>query len=66
MNANKLKGKLKEKEATYRQCADYIGISLTSFNNKMNGKSSFKLIEAEKLAMFLSMSVDEKASIFLD
>ena len=66
MNTNKLKGKIKEKEANYKQCAEHVGISLTSFCSKVNGKVSFKLEEAEKLATFLSMTNEEKTSIFLE
>ena len=42
-NLNMLKGKLKEKNKTYNECAAELGISTTSFNEKMNGKSRFKV-----------------------
>ena len=65
MELNKLKGKLTEMKCTYEDCANTLGISITSFANKINGKSSFKLLEVKKLSDFLRLSPDEIVSIFL-
>ena len=64
-NLNMLKGKLKEKNKTYNECAAELGISTTSFNEKMNGKSRFKVEEAQVLSNFISLSENERIAIFL-
>lgn len=65
MNLNRLKGRIRENNKTYRDCAKIIGISVTSFNSKMNGKSRFYIDELEELGNFLDMTGEEKANIFL-
>ena len=52
MNSAKLKGKMKERDKTYKECADILDISLTSYSNKVNGITDFKLDEAKKLSDF--------------
>lgn len=66
MEMTKLKGKLTELKRTYEDCAKVLGISVTAFSNKMNGDSTFKLPEVNKLCEFLGLSDDEKVRIFLD
>ena len=65
MNSQKLKGKIREEGKTYQECANAIGISVTNFTNKVNGKSPFKLPEANALGDYLHMNGDEKISVFL-
>ena len=65
MDTNKLKGYLVQKEKTYADCADATNMSLTSFSNKMNGKSQFDIIEINKLVTFLEMEKEIAAEIFL-
>jgi hypothetical protein len=66
MNKNKLKGRIREKGKTYKDCAEVLNISTTSFSNKVNEKNSrFTVVEAEMLGNFLEMSGTEKADIFL-
>ncbi|WP_407453585.1 hypothetical protein [Methanobrevibacter sp.] len=65
MNSKKLKGKIREEGKIYQECADALKISLTNFNNKVNGKSAFKILEAQTLGDFLNMTNDEKINIFL-
>ena len=65
MNIPKLRGKIKEKNKTYAECAVAIGISTTSFCNKMNGISKFYIDELENLGNFLDMTGAEKSEIFL-
>ena len=62
---NKLKGKITECEKTYRECADFLGISISTFNNKINGIRKFYIDELDRLGDFLGMSKAEKAEIFL-
>ncbi len=52
MNYLRLKGKLIEKELTYKDCATAIGISVTSFSKKVNGSSKFYI--EEKIDIFLN------------
>lgn len=66
MNLNKLKGKLVEKQKTYEDCSIYLGISTTSFNNKMNGKSKFYVDEINELSKLLGLNNLEKVDIFLN
>lgn len=65
MNLNRLKGRIRENNKTYRDCAKTIGISVASFNSKMNGKSRFYIDELEELGNFLGMTGEEKSNIFL-
>lgn len=65
MNLPKLKGKILEMDKTYAECASAIGISITAFCNKINDKSKFYIDELEKLGDFLSMSPEERNTIFL-
>lgn len=64
MNEMKLKAKLFEQGKTYEDCSKALGISITAFSNKMNGSSSFKLIEAKELSDFLGLTQSEVFSIF--
>lgn len=66
MNINKLKGKLVEKTVTYADCAEVIGVSVTTFSNKMNGTSKFYVEQAQVLSEFLKLSNSERIDIFLN
>lgn len=65
MNENKLKGYIVEKGETYSSCAEATNMSITAFSNKMNGKSSFDIIEINALVHFLKMDIDTASEIFL-
>ena len=65
MNSAKLKRKMKERDKTYKECADILDISLTSYSNKVNGITDFKLDEAKKLSDFLGCNTQETVDIFL-
>ena len=60
MNLDKLKGKITEKRKTYVECAEAIGVSKATFNNKMNAKTRFTVPEFVRLADFLEMSTEER------
>lgn len=62
---NKLKGKIRECNKTYQQCADYLGISIATFSDKINGIRKFYIDELDRLGDFLGMTKAEKAEIFL-
>lgn len=61
---NVLKGKLLENGKTYLDCATVLGISISAFNEKMNGKTKFNIEEANSLANFINLSKDERLNIF--
>lgn len=65
MEMLKLKGVLTEKKKTYEECAKNIGISVTTFNDKINGRRAFSCWEAARLSDFLSLTAAEKVYIFL-
>lgn len=65
MNLPKLKGVIRERNKNYVDCANAIGKSVTSFNSKINGRTSFSIDELEDLGNFLGMSDSEKVEVFL-
>lgn len=66
MDYAKLRGVLSEKKKSYRECASALGMSVTTFSNKMNRKSRFSVPEANNLSEFLKLSDEEKLRIFFD
>lgn len=66
MNSDKLKGKLREKRKTYKECADVLGIGESQFWRKINNEVDFWLKEAVDLANYLELSTDEYYAIFMD
>lgn len=65
MSSNILKGKLVEKNVTYKDCATALDVSITTFTKKINNPSSFSIEEANKLANYLKLSKEERINIFL-
>lgn len=61
----KLKGKIVSENKNYSKCAEKLGISGTSFKNKINGTSEFKLSEIKNLSCFLNMTDKEILEFFL-
>ena len=59
-----LKGKIREKKTNYRQCAKIAGMSLNTFNGRMNGKTAFDIVEASKLAEHLDIPADNIKNFF--
>lgn len=60
-----LKGLILAKKKTYAECAEHIGISTTSFTNKMNGVTKFYVDELNSLGDFLGLNNKAKIEIFL-
>ena len=48
----------KEKETNVNEVAEKLGISKVSLYKKINGKVKISLIEAQKIALLLSMTLD--------
>lgn len=65
MDYDKLKGKLREKKKTYADCAGAIGVTVTTFSNKINGKSDFDIVEINELSNYLKLTEIEAMEIFL-
>lgn len=65
MNLDKLKGKMRENNLSQEELAKKIGLSLSAFNNKINGKVNFDIKEAEAIGTILNLTDDEKINIFL-
>lgn len=66
MNANALKGKIREKGMTQAKVASKIGISLSRFNAKLNNTSGaeFSLGEIKALKSLLDLSAGQTEQIF--
>ena len=65
MDLNKIKGKLKENNLTYGDISMTLGISRTTFNDKINGKKKFYIDEIKELSKKLNLTDEEKINIFL-
>jgi len=61
---SKLKGRIREKGNNYRNIASEIGMALTTFNNKINGYSTFDIVEASKIALILEIPPEEISYFF--
>lgn len=55
MNFSKLKGAMREKNFTQELLAEKIGITPQSLNSKLNGRTSFTISEAQKIAEALRL-----------
>ena len=67
MNSNELKSVMTLHGDTYKDLADYIGISETSFTNKINEKGTeFKYREIVKIKNKYNLSADQIDSIFFN
>ena len=65
-NMNRLKGKILEKQLTYDDCSKVLGISATSFSQKINRRTKigFSISEVALLSDLLELGDNEKLSIF--
>nr|WP_195366163.1 helix-turn-helix transcriptional regulator [[Eubacterium] tenue] len=66
MKLDKVKGKLRENNITYDEISSMIGMSVTTFNNKINGKKRFYIDEIKKISKVLNFTDEEKIDIFLN
>lgn len=66
MNSTMLKGKLKEHALTQEEVADQMGISLSCFNAKLNGRAGaeFSLRELRVLKEILALTSRQVDQIF--
>ena len=59
-----LKGLLREKKVNDEALAKYLKMSISALSNKINGKSSFNLVEVEKIIRLLGVSSENIAVYF--
>lgn len=57
---NKLKGIMRENGITQQELADKLGISVQSFNAKINGRTAFTVPEAMDIVEFLEIKNPEE------
>jgi plasmid maintenance system antidote protein VapI len=60
-----LKGAITEKGENYRKCAEACGMSVQSFNSKINGRIAFTCWEVRKLSEYLGLSREDIVRIFM-
>lgn len=59
-----LKGRMREKNTTYRGLSKRIGISLNTLNSRLNGHSVFNIDEVNDIAMELEIEPSEIVRYF--
>ena len=64
INTLKLKAAIAESGMNQEQIAKMLGVSLCTFNYKLNGISEFKASEIKKLAELLKMENETMVKIF--
>lgn len=63
-NTLKLKAVILEKGFTQEQIAEMLGMTIATFNYKVNNKSEFKASEIKKLGEILHLTAEEVNTIF--
>ena len=59
-----LKGRIKEKKISYASLSKKTGISVSALNNKINGRSTFDIVEAGMLSSVLDIPPEEIVYFF--
>lgn len=63
-NTLKLKAVILERGFTQEQIAEMLGMTIATFNYKVNNKSEFKASEIKKLGEILHLTAEEVNTIF--
>jgi len=63
---NLLKAKIIEKETNYAECSTALSVTTSSFYNKVNDRTDFKIKEVTLLSKFLKLTNEEIINIFLN
>lgn len=63
-NTLKLKAVILEKGFTQEQIAEMLGMTIATFNYKVNNKREFKASEIKRLSEHLSLTAEEVNTIF--
>jgi len=61
---NLLKGRIREKNTSYRKLSEGIGIAVNTLSDKINGFYAMSIPEAEAIALFLEISPKELDKYF--
>lgn len=64
VNSNKIKGRMREKCKSQKDCANLIGIRTSTFNQKLNNNRPFFLHEVETLQRILAIQDVEFSDFF--
>ncbi len=59
-----LKGILREKKINYETLSQHLKMSISALSNKINGKSVFDILEANKIAEFIGIPKEETPKYF--
>lgn len=65
MNYDYIRGRMAEYRVSQREVAQLMGISVQSFNRKINSKRAFTVEEATSLCNILNIPTQKRAEIFL-
>lgn len=57
--SERIKNKIKDFGIAYKTISDWMKMPLPTFNDKVSGKSSFKLDEIAKICLLLGVNADE-------
>ena len=63
-NYAKLRGLMVERGVEVSKLASILGISRQAMSDKLNGRTKISLLDAQKIAVALSMTKDERDTIF--
>lgn len=66
MNTDMLLGKIRERRLTLNKVADAIGISLSAFRRKLEGKTEFTREEINAVCKYLEIDDSDLLTIFFD
>lgn len=59
-----LKGLLREKKINYETLAKHLKISISAVSNKINGKTVFDILEANKICNFIGIKKEDVGIYF--
>lgn len=65
-NRNLLEARLKEKNMTKEDLSKGLGMSYTSLQQRVKGRTDFKLGEIKKIKQILGLTKDQTAEIFFN
>lgn len=64
INTRKIKGRMVELDISQQDAAKGLGISLPTFNQKLNGRKDFKIGEVQEFVNLLKIADEDVAEYF--
>lgn len=64
LKLNLLKGRIRERNTSYRELSEGIGIAVNTLSDKINGFYAMSIPEAEAIALFLEIPPNELDKYF--